>query len=253
MLNNKPQNILKQNLMRDPTAYARLYKGDSFLAYAFNTRLRIILNLIRERKEGKVLDVGCGPCIMASHLTEENMKLFEMDISEGMIRECVKSLVWPNITVFLRGRAEDLPFMDGVFDLVLGMGVLEYVTECGGALREFARVTKTGGTVIITMLNRICPYSLWERTVYRWVQLLRGKKTGKHTLIIRSERAFRRSIESSGLEILDVVYYGFYFFLSPLDRYMPQKAVQVSRRLEPFCRDHLKWLGTGFIVKARKK
>jgi hypothetical protein len=49
------------------------------------------------------------------------------------------------------------------------------------------------------------------------------------------------------------VYYNFKVFLEPLDRWFPHASVRVSRRLESLGRGPLRRLGTGFIVKARKK
>jgi ubiquinone/menaquinone biosynthesis C-methylase UbiE len=235
----------------DPKAYARLYEGDTVDAHYFNSRLRIVLDMIQGLNQGKVLDVGCGPGVMARHLIDRKWKIVGLDLSPAMIRECVESI---GLTAanFTCGSVECIPFMDGTFDVVLAMGVLEYIKEVGGAVRELARVSKKDGIVIMTMMNKISPYRIWERTVlFRWAQF-RSKRM-QTTSWIYSERAFRRVAEVSGLEVLDIVYYDFNLIIPPLDKKMPCKAAKINTILEPFCRNHLKWLGSGFIVKTRKK
>ena len=50
-----------------------------------------------------------------------------------------------------------MPFDDREFDVVLGMGVLEY-TNAPAALADMARVSKPGALVLVTMLNPVSPY-----------------------------------------------------------------------------------------------
>ncbi len=239
---------------RDAKSYVRQYVEDSASARFYGTRVRLILDMIREHKEGKALDVGCGPGMMARHLIGKSWKVFGLDMSPEMIRECTASL--GRSGNFLCGTVDDLPFMDGTFDVVLAMGVLEYAVDGDRAVRELARVTRKGGIVIATMLNKISPYRFWEGTVYRWARLLRAKGVKTHDSInmsLYSEKAFRRLIEASGLEIIDIVYYDFNLFLPPLDRYMPRISAKLNGALESFCGNSLKWPYSGFIVNARMK
>ena len=72
---------------------------------------------------------------------------------------------------FTCGSVERIPFMDCTFAVVLAMGLLEYIKDVSGAVRELARVMKKDGIVIMTMMNKISPYRLWKRTVFfRWTQ-----------------------------------------------------------------------------------
>ncbi|MGD0485613.1 MAG: class I SAM-dependent methyltransferase [Syntrophorhabdales bacterium] len=239
-----------------PKSYAWLYSGDSSVAHFFTTRLRIILDLIRDYEGGKVLDVGCGPGILIGRLAERN-RVVGLDISQEMIRECAVSLRGSG-SVFLTGSAEDLPLRDTTFDVVVGMGVLEYVADAHKALGEFSRVAKKGGMVVVSMLNKMSPYRLWERTGWGWTQsiskkLARRPAPHRDELHLLSERGLRGLAESNGLEVDDVVYYDFNLFLPPLDRYMPRRAMRMNRRLEHFSSNYLKWIGTGFVVAAKKK
>lgn len=239
----------------DPKAYANSYEGDSSDARFFRKRLGIVLESISGLKAGKALDAGCGPGIMARQLIKRNWNVVGLDLSPAMIKECVESIGLSTNSDFICGPVKNLPFADELFDLLLAMGVLEYTTEEGGAgeaLRELARVTKKGGVVIASMHNKVSPYRLWERMIYNnWIRMLHGKGMQTRTRIY-SERSFHRLIKSSGLEVEDSVYYDFNVIVPPLDGYMPRKAAIINERLEPFIGKHLKWFGSGFIVKARK-
>ncbi len=88
------------------------------------------------------------------------------------------------------------------------------------------------------------------------MRLLRDKGVKTHDSInmsLYSEKAFRRLIEASGLEIVNIAYYDFNLFLPPLDRYIPRGAARLNSALESFCGNSLKWPYSGFIVNARMK
>ena len=57
----------------------------------------------------------------------------------------------------IRGRAEALPLRDATVDLVLMVTVLCFVRDVRLALQEAARVLKSGGTLLIALLDRSSP------------------------------------------------------------------------------------------------
>ncbi|HWQ61537.1 MAG TPA: class I SAM-dependent methyltransferase, partial [Negativicutes bacterium] len=52
------------------------------------------------------------------------------------------------------GDLAALPFEDGFFDLVLCIGVIQLIDDHLPVLRELARVTKPGGTLLVQTLHR---------------------------------------------------------------------------------------------------
>ncbi len=240
-----------------PESYAGLYEGVSFQAYLFQERIRLVLGLIGEREGGKVLDVGCGPGMMARRLVEGKWNVFGLDMSPEMVRECRDDIGRSDRSAFLSGRLESLPFKEGAFDAVLGMGVLEYVADTQGALAELARVTKPGGLLVVTMLNRVSPWAVCHR-LNNWIRFFRRRLTGQPAtrpprLKLLSEAGLRRPMESVGLSPLDVVFYGFHLFPSPLAVRMPRRAIGISSGLDALLGNHLTCLRGAFIVRARKQ
>lgn len=56
------------------------------------------------------------------------------------------------------GNAVELPFKDGIFDIVLASAVVEHISDTEALLREFRRVLKKGGVLCITVPN---PFYDW--------------------------------------------------------------------------------------------
>jgi hypothetical protein len=132
-------------------------------------------------------------------------------------------------------------------------------------MNEIARVLKPNGVFIVTMLNSMSPYRIWERFIYWKIINVRSKinrfitrkKNCKRTkgskMILYTETAFRDLLTNGGLAIEDVVYYDFNLFFPPMDSFFPRASVFISKKLEYMCRSELKFLGTGFIIKCWKK
>lgn len=58
---------------------------------------------------------------------------------------------------------DSLPYSDGMFDLVTCQNGLHRIWARGRALREFSRVTRTGGHVVFTFVNN---NNLWRRFIF---------------------------------------------------------------------------------------
>lgn len=93
----------------------------------------------------KVLDIGCGEGKIWQLLP--NLDVTGLDILPKNLDKAKKYLK-P-----VKGRAENLPFQDNVFDLVVASEILEHLFLPEKALREIKRVLKPGGKAIITFPN----------------------------------------------------------------------------------------------------
>ena len=238
-------------------AYAALYEGTSSTAHFFNTRLQRVRELLHDCPAGKVLDVGCGPSMMFDYLLERRFECFGIDLSRSMIEECRRRFGHEPAAHFEVGTIECLALPDACFDLVMCLGVLEYV-DARAALREVVRVLKPTGTLVVSMLNRWSPYRTWERLVYRPAgrvlrALRRDRGAAAPALRTYSRRALARLLSQHRLTVCDVVYFDFNLLVPPLDRLRPEITVWLSRRLEPLYRSSLRALSTGFLVMATKR
>jgi ubiquinone/menaquinone biosynthesis C-methylase UbiE len=263
-MNSESQHKLVKEEFTRAQSYASEYHGVNSKSHFFNTRLQRVSELLSEYNSGRVLDIGCGPATIVNMFRNKPIEYHGVDISKEMIKVCTDTFKNDQKFRFSLGNIEELPFHDSCFDAVLCLGAFEYVVDGYVAVNEIVRVLKPKGIVIITMLNGMSPYRLWQRFVYfklwniinKLVWIINGirngqkRKKSKHT--IYRETAFRHLLTSGGLMIEDILYYDFNLFFSPLDSLFPAASVFISSKLEFLCRSKLKSLGTGFILRCRK-
>jgi SAM-dependent methyltransferase len=103
--------------------------------------------------EGKrILDVGCGLGTYVKKLRAFSQEVYGVDVDPQKVAEASRTL--PNIQL---APAEDLPFPDCFFDVVLLQEVIEHVEDDQQAIREAHRVLKSGGRIVIFAPNRLYP------------------------------------------------------------------------------------------------
>lgn len=95
-----------------------------------------------------VLDVGCGPGALTGELVTRLgiRSVMACDPSAPFVQEC--SARHPGVDV-RRGAAEEIPFDDGSFDVVLAQLVLHFVGDPERALAQFRRVLAPGGRAAV--------------------------------------------------------------------------------------------------------
>jgi SAM-dependent methyltransferase len=96
----------------------------------------------------RVADIGCGGGGTLEHLERTGIyRSVGLDCSEPLLGEAVPRL---GSGRFVRGLAERLPFKKGSFDALFCECVLSILSDGTKALREFARVLKEGGFLIVS-------------------------------------------------------------------------------------------------------
>lgn len=99
------------------------------------------------------LDVGCGSGYAVRAMAEavgSSGRADGVDASSGMISRAQVDPGQSNIR-FQVAPAEQLPFIDAMFDRLLSVEALYYMTQPLAALREWYRVLKPGGSVWVMM------------------------------------------------------------------------------------------------------
>ncbi|MDF2670466.1 MAG: methyltransferase type 11 [Paenibacillus sp.] len=119
------------------------FNEESFFMQRDNT-----LNWLGPCKDKVVLDAGCGVGAFSEPLVKNNT-VYGVDFSEKSLQ-------------FAAGRGlitatDDLTalhFDNSKFDVVLCIGVIQLIPQYKSVLKELARVTKPGGTLLIQTLNK---------------------------------------------------------------------------------------------------
>jgi SAM-dependent methyltransferase len=153
---------------------------------------RDLVEMCHADEHAYVLDVGCGAGATACTLAKEfGADVMGVDLRESMISRAEERAAREGLTDKIEFRvadARDLPFEDGVFDIVLSESVATFIADKQRVLSELSRVVKTGGFVGLNeeiWLNRPLPGlaetagSIWEiepeiLTAAAWLQLLKG-------------------------------------------------------------------------------
>jgi len=94
-----------------------------------------------------ILSVGCGPAIMERRLIELGFTVAGLDVSREALAcagDAIRSVVAP---------AEEMPFPDNSFDVVLYIASLQFVDDYCAALQRTAAVLRPGGRLIALLLN----------------------------------------------------------------------------------------------------
>jgi SAM-dependent methyltransferase len=128
--------------------------GDMQVAKVFTDAdiiARISAVVLRNGGRIRVLDVGCGPGILTVALAPLVDEVVALDLTPEMIaraRKRSEELGLTNVR-FEVGRAEELPFANGYFDVVVTRLMLHHLLSPARAVEEMARVLKTGGLAVV--------------------------------------------------------------------------------------------------------
>jgi SAM-dependent methyltransferase len=105
----------------------------------------------RLERFGRSIEIGAGTGYFSLNLLQAGVVRDAVctDISSGMLRALEENAARLGLSVETRAcDAEDLPFEDGSFDVVLGHAVLHHLPDLRRAFRQFLRVLRPGGVVL---------------------------------------------------------------------------------------------------------
>jgi SAM-dependent methyltransferase len=111
---------------------------------AHRRQLAAALRLARPIRGERVLDAGAGGGLLTRQLVELGCEVTAVDASPAMVEQLRR--LTPDVRL---AKLEDADLGDGVFDQVLAIGVLNFVTDPDGALRRLCRAVKPGGTLVL--------------------------------------------------------------------------------------------------------
>jgi SAM-dependent methyltransferase len=151
-----------------------------------------------------VLDWGCGKGHVSKLIRELSpLELKSCDIAsnqtDSAFGQQTPIIGQFNISVIPLPHEHDLPFSDGIFDIVLSFGVLEHVANDKASLGEIARILKPGGLFFCFQLP----------TKLSWTQFISRQGGDHYHDRLYMEHTVRNLVSANKLEILDLWYRGF--------------------------------------------
>ena len=149
--------------------------------------------VLKYRKSGRILDVGCGDGTFLSSMRTKDWEVFGVETSESGVRSCVQK----GIAV-----RKDLAFADGFFDAVTMWQSLEHFETPAAGLKEVRRVLSETGVLILSVPNiASAEYRLFQT---RWFHL----DLPRH-LYHFSPATLNRLLEQSGFRIVETDFHSF--------------------------------------------
>ena len=119
------------------------------VSYIQRTRFRLALSLLADIRCERLLEIGYGSGVFMPELKRHCEELFGIDPHERS-SEVAQSLAGHGVTARLfQGPAQEMPFDDDSFDVVVVVSALEYVEALDQACEEVKRVLRPGGKFIV--------------------------------------------------------------------------------------------------------
>jgi len=130
--------------------YARIWSRKSITDYVPGSNLRVEAAACILSPGQRLLDVGCGDGILGMLVRNRFDEIYGVDISDKAIEAAQRR----GIKAYkVNLNVEGLPFEDDYFDSLTCLATLQLIYDIIFALREFHRVLKPGGEIILTVPN----------------------------------------------------------------------------------------------------
>lgn len=153
----------------------KLYDGPAGAVLALGSMISLheplVGHLIRTRRFDVtgfkcVLDVGSGAGQILGHLlkrTRPDARLVGIDLSHQMLRRA-RNRLKSRRPLYIAGDLTQMPFPDNTFDCVTCGWVIEHLPDPQPGLREFHRVLKPGGSVLLLATEDTLSGAMTSRT-----------------------------------------------------------------------------------------
>lgn len=120
--------------------------------HAQGADLQQMIEIAARTPDARAIDLGCGGGHVSYGVAPVLASVVAYDLSSGMLEAVAAEAAkrgFSNLTT-RQGAAEQLPFADGEFDLVLSRYSAHHWQNVRKGIREARRVIKTGGTAVIS-------------------------------------------------------------------------------------------------------
>ena len=171
-------------------------------------------NAILARRYGKhgtrLLEIGVGMGHLVGQL-EDTFNTYGMDLNHWAVKQSKAVIQKTNLQT---ASAQELPYKDSAFNVVIIKHIVEHLPDPQKAIQEIGRVTESGGTLILATPN--LDSLLKPRKGDRWI----GYQDPTH-ISLKRPAEWLSFIEGAGFELVKVFSDGFWDV--PYIRFVPRQ------------------------------
>jgi SAM-dependent methyltransferase len=167
-------------------------------SFSENIERPVIESLLGDLAYASALDLGCGSGTYATRLAAGGARVVGVDLSTtmlGLARDRARARAL-TLELLVADISRPLPVSSAQFDLVFTATALHYVEDLGSAMREIARVMRSQGRLIASVLH---PMNTAHFTVERGQDASLDHWEARSRWPARYFGAPRRSIETPWL------------------------------------------------------
>ena len=173
----------------------------------FGPCARILIQAVNPKPDVRVLDVGCGTGIVAREVASRlgaTGAVAAVDLSANMLAVARAAAVREGLTVEWReGNAEQLPFHDNAFDLVLCQFALMFVADKAAALSEMHRVVTGSGRVVISVWQGLDRHPFYQ-TLHNVIQQRLGMSALQDIFALGDAHGLHTGAGEAGFRKVDI-------------------------------------------------
>lgn len=187
------------------------YANVSFAKYSmywWSNRFYAMLARRYGKRGARLLEVGSGMGHLVAQL-EDTFKTYGIDVNHWAVK---KSKEVVNTSRLQTASAQELPFTNRSFNVVIIKHIVEHLPDPQKAIQEIARVTEPGGTLILATPNLDSLLKPWKGD--RWI----GYQDPTH-ISLKRPAEWMSYIEDAGFAIQRIFADGFWDV--PYIRFVP--------------------------------
>lgn len=111
---------------------------------------RLVFQLLKPNKGEMILDLACGDGVWSNDLSKKDINVIGVDISLHKLKKAKERGEKMGIKCnLILGDAQNLPIKEKIFHKIFSMHTIEHIKDDTVALREFFRVLKPNGIMVI--------------------------------------------------------------------------------------------------------
>jgi ubiquinone/menaquinone biosynthesis C-methylase UbiE len=158
--------------------------------YWWSNRFQAILARRHGKKGARLLEIGSGMGHLVGSL-EDSFETYGMDLNHWAVKQSQAVI---NKTSLQTASAQELPYKDGAFNVVIIKHIVEHLPDPQKAINEIGRVTEKGGILLLATPNLDSLLKPWKGD--KWI----GYQDPTHISLNRPIEWFSY-IENAGFKI----------------------------------------------------